>query len=385
MMPDTPLKQVPLHEQHIALGARMVPFAGYEMPVQYRFGVLREHLHARVAAGLFDVSHMGQIVLRPRSGNLVDAALGLERLTPTDVVSLEPGRQRYALFTAPGGGIFDDLMISNLGTHYFLVVNASRKQEDEALLQTELQEVCQIEPLTDRALLAVQGPRAEAILSQFAPSVTSMRFMDAGRHSVMGIDCLVSRSGYTGEDGFEISVPAQHAAPLWEGLLRNPDLQPTGLGTRDTLRLEAGLCLYGNDIDLTTSPVEAGLEWSIQKSRRRGGARSGGFPGAENILPQISGGGLPGAGAVLRRLAGLRPESRPVRAGAALFAEEDSVDPVGRVTSGGFGPTVNGPVAMGYLPTGNSQIGTRLFAEVRGDRYAVTVEDLPFVAHRYKR
>jgi aminomethyltransferase len=385
MMPDTPLKQVPLHEQHIALGARMVPFAGYEMPVQYRFGVLREHLHTRVAAGLFDVSHMGQIVLRSRSGNLIDAALGLERLTPTDIVSLEPGRQRYALFTAPGGGIFDDLMISNLGTHYFLVVNASRKQEDEALLQTELQEVCQIEPLTDRALLAVQGPRAEAILSQFAPSVTSMRFMDAGRHSVMGIDCLVSRSGYTGEDGFEISVPAQHAAPLWEGLLRNPDLQPTGLGARDTLRLEAGLCLYGNDIDLTTSPVEAGLEWSIQKSRRRGGARSGGFPGAENILPQISGGGLPGAGAVLRRLAGLRPESRPVRACAALFAEEDSVDPVGRVTSGGFGPTVNGPVAMGYLHTGYSQIGTRLFAEVRGDRYAVTVGDLPFVAHRYKR
>lgn len=385
MTPNTPLKQVPLHEQHTALGARMVPFAGYEMPVQYRSGVLKEHLHTRVAASLFDVSHMGQIVLRSRSGNLMDAALGLERLTPADIVSLGPGRQRYALFTVRGGGIFDDLMVANFGTWYFLVVNASRKHEDEALLHTELQKICEIEPLTDRALLAVQGPRAEAILSQYAPTVASMRFMDAGRHSVKGIECLVSRSGYTGEDGFEISVPARHAASLWEILLQNQELLPAGLGARDSLRLEAGLCLYGNDIDLTTSPVEAALEWSIQKSRRQAGTRAGGFPGADIILPQIEAGGLQGADGVSQRRVGLRPESRPVRAGSPLFGGESSVDPIGHVTSGGFGPTVNGPVSMGYVSSGYAQPGTRLYAEVRGERYAAVVQTLPFVAHRYKR
>ena len=344
------------------------------MPVQYRAGVLREHLHTRAAASVFDVSHMGQILIRPRSGNLADAALGLERLTPADFVSLQPGRQRYALFTVPGGGIFDDLMAANFGTHYFLVVNASRKREDAALLQTELQETCEIELLTDHALLAVQGPRAEAILSRIAPSVTGMRFMDAGLHSVMGIDCLVSRSGYTGEDGFEISVPARRAVELWETLLRNPDLQPAGLGARDSLRLEAGLCLYGNDIDLTTTPVEAALEWSIPKTR----LQAGGFPGADVVLSQIESG-------VTRRRVGLRPESRPVRAGADLFADERTADTIGHVTSGGFGPTVNGPISMGYVSTGYSQAGTKLFADVRGERYPVSVHDLPFVAHRYKR
>jgi aminomethyltransferase len=352
----------------------MVPFAGYEMPVQYRSGVLREHLHTRAAASIFDVSHMGQILIRPRSGNLADAALALERLTPADIVSLTPGRQRYALFTVPGGGIFDDLMAANFGRHYFLVVNASRKQEDAALLQTELHETFEIEPLNDRALLAVQGPKSEAILSQMAPSVTGMRFMDAGPHSVTGIDCLVSRSGYTGEDGFEISVPARYAASLWEMLLRNPDLQPAGLGARDSLRLEAGLCLYGNDIDLTTSPVEAALEWSIPKSRRQ----TGGFPGADVILPQFQAG-------VTRRRVGLRPESRPVRAGAVLFVDERTADPIGHVTSGGFGPTVNGPVSMGYVSSGYSRVGTKLFADVRGERCPVSVQNLPFVAHRYTR
>lgn len=356
----------------------MVPFAGYEMPVQYRSGVLREHLHTRAAASVFDVSHMGQILIRPRSGNVADAALGLERLTPADFVSLAPGRQRYALFTVPGGGIFDDLMAANFGTHYFLVVNASRKQEDATLLQTELQETCEIEPLTDRALLAVQGPQAAAILSQIAPSVTGMRFMDAGPHPVMGIDCLVSRSGYTGEDGFEISVPSRYAGWMWETLLRNPDLQPAGLGARDSLRLEAGLCLYGNDIDLGTSPAEAALEWSIPKSRRYAGDRPGGFPGADVILPQIEKG-------VSRLRVGLRPESRPVRAGAPLFAEERTADPVGHVTSGGFGPSLNGPVSMGYVSNAWSRVGTKLFADVRGERYPVSVQELPFVAHKYKR
>lgn len=378
-MTEIPLTQVPLHGQHTALGAKMVPFAGYEMPLQYRSGVLREHLHTRTAASLFDVSHMGQIVLRPRSGNLMDAALGLERITPADIVSLECGRQRYALFTVPGGGIFDDLMIANFGDHFFMVVNASRKREDEALLRAELEEVCEVEPLTDHALLSVQGPRAEAVLSECAPSVTSMKFMDVGRHSVRGIECLISRSGYTGEDGFEISVPARDAESLWEILRRNQELQPAGLGARDSLRLEAGLCLYGNDIDLTTSPVEAGLEWSIQESRRHGGGRVGGFPGADVILPQIEPGGIS------RRRVGLRPESRPVRAAAPLFARESDMDPIGRVTSGGFGPTVNGPVSMGYVSSGYSQIGTHLYAEVGGERYAAVVRKLPFVAHRYRR
>jgi aminomethyltransferase len=381
----TPNKQVPLHAQHIALGARMIPFAGYEVPVHYRPGVLREHLHTRAAVSLFDVSHMGQIVLRPCSGNLKDAALGLERVTPADIVWLDPGRQRYALLTVPGGGIFDDLMVANFEDHYFLVVNASRKQEDELRLRTELRDICEVEPLTHHALLAVQGPRAEAVLSQWAPSVTGMRFMDAGRHSVSGIECVVSRSGYTGEDGFEISVSARDAASLWAILLQNQELQPAGLGARDSLRLEAGLCLYGNDIDLTTSPVEAGLEWSIPKSRRQAGVRAGGFPGEDVILPQIEAGGSRGIGGVSRRRVGLRPESRPVRAGAALFGHENSADAIGHVTSGGFGPTVNGPVSMGYVPSDYSQIGTRLYAEVGGERYAAVVENLPFVAHRYKR
>lgn len=357
----------------------MVPFAGYEMPVQYRSGVLREHLHTRAAASLFDVSHMGQMVLRPRSGSLMDAALALERLTPADIVSLGFGRQRYALFTVPGGGIFDDLMVANLANSFLLVVNASRKHEDEALLRAGLETICEIEPLTDHALLSVQGPRAEAVLSRYAPSVTGMKFMDVGRHSVSDIDCLISRSGYTGEDGFEISVSARHVESLWEILLRNPELQPAGLGARDSLRLEAGLCLYGNDIDLSTSPVEAALEWSIQPARRTAGARAGGFPGADVILPQID------AGGVSRRRVGLRPESRPARAGAALFDGENDTHPIGHVTSGGFGPSVNGPVSMGYVPGGSSRIGTHLYAEVGGERYAAIVQTLPFVAHRYKR
>lgn len=375
---DSGLREVPLHHQHVALGAKMVPFAGYSMPVQYSAGVLKEHLHTRASAGVFDVSHMGQIVIRPRSGNLADAALGLERLVPADILSLAPGRQRYALFTVPGGGISDDLMVTNFGTHFLLVVNASRKAEDEALLRTGLEKTCEIELVEDRALIAVQGPRSEAILAPWAPGVAGMKFMDAGWHSVMGIDCMVSRSGYTGEDGFEISVPNESAAKLWDTLLQNTELLPIGLGARDSLRLEAGLCLYGNDIDLTTNPAEAALDWSIQKSRRAGGARAGGFPGADVILPQLQSGAA-------RRLVGLRPASRPVRGGASLFAGEQSTDVIGRVTSGGFGPSVNGPVSMGYVDCGFADVETCLFAEVRGERTPISVADMPFVAHRYQR
>src|SRR5216684_6671791 len=250
------LKRTPLHALHVASGGKMVPFAGYDMPVQFASGVLREHLHTREAAGLFDVSHMGQIALRPKSGKLEDAALALERLVPQDILSVAPGRQRYAQFTNETGGILDDLMVANFGSHLFLVVNAACKAEDEAHLRAGLSNTCVIEPLRNRALIALQGPKAESVLATLCPDAPAMRFMDAGPHRVGGIDCFVSRSGYTGEDGFEISVPAEQAEALASALLENSDVLPIGLGARDSLRLEAGLCLYGHDIDATTTPVE---------------------------------------------------------------------------------------------------------------------------------
>jgi len=375
----TPLNRTPLHGLHVALGGKLVPFAGYEMPVQYATGVLREHLHTRGSAGLFDVSHMGQIKLRAKSGRVEDAALALERLVPQDIVAIAPGRQRYAQFTDEAGGILDDLMVANFGDHLFLVVNAACKAADEVHLRQHLSETCVIEPLTDRALIALQGPKAESVLARFYAEAPAMRFMDAGPHRVAGIACFVSRSGYTGEDGFELSVPAEHAEALAKDLLADSDVLPIGLGARDSLRLEAGLCLYGHDIDLTTTPVEAALEWSVQKSRRRGGARAGGFPGASGILEQFA------AGAPRRRV-GLRPEGRaPVREGAALFADEASSESIGKVTSGGFGPSLNAPVAMGYLPSSLAAPGTRVFAEVRGQRLPCRVAATPFVPNTYKR
>jgi aminomethyltransferase len=376
------LKRTPLHALHLARGAKMVPFAGYEMPVQYPSGVMKEHLHTRSHAGLFDVSHMGQIALHAKSGQVEDAAAALERLVPQDIVSVAPGRQRYAQFTNDSGGILDDLMVANFGTYLFLVVNAACKAEDEAHLRGHLSDVCIIEPLPDRALLALQGPKAESVFSKFCADAAAMRFMDAGPRRVQiegfGIDCFVSRSGYTGEDGFEISVPADHAEALAAALLGDSCVLPIGLGARDSLRLEAGLCLYGHDIDATTTPIEAGLAWSIQRSRRDVGKRPGGFLGADVILNQFGG--------VSRCRVGLRPEGRaPVREGAKLFADDTSPDAIGVVTSGGFGPSVNAPVAMGYVPATHPADGTRLFAEVRGQRLAVRVKDLPFVPHNYKR
>jgi aminomethyltransferase len=357
----------------------MVPFAGYDMPVQYAAGVLREHLHTRAGAGLFDVSHMGQLVLRAKSGKVLDAALALERLVPQDIAAVAPGRQRYAQFTNSDGGILDDLMVANFGDHLFLVVNAACKAEDEVHLRGHLSDVCEIESLPDRALIALQGLRAETVLTKFCADASAMKFMDAGPRRVGGHDCFVSRSGYTGEDGFEISVPAQHAEALVTALLDNSDVMPIGLGARDSLRLEAGLCLYGHDIDTMTTPVEGALEWSVQKSRRNGGARAGGFPGAEKILTQFA------TGATRRRV-GLRPEGRaPVREGAALFADATSAEPIGKVTSGGFGPSLNAPVAMGYLPSSLSAVGTSAFAEVRGQRLPLTVAAMPFVPNTYKR
>jgi aminomethyltransferase len=376
---DIPLKRTPLYGLHVASSAKMVPFAGYEMPVQFAAGVLKEHLHTRAAAGLFDVSHMGQILLRATSGDVGDAALALERLVPQDIVAIAPGRQRYAQFTNEAGGILDDLMAANFGQALFLVVNAACKDADLALLRENLSDVCVIEPLADRALLALQGPKAAHVLGKFSAGVAQMKFMDAGPRKIAGHDCFVSRSGYTGEDGFEISVPAEQAEQLARLLLTDEDVLPIGLGARDSLRLEAGLCLCGHDIDTSTTPVEAALEWSIQKSRRKGGARPGGFPGADKILGQLE------SGASTRRV-GLRAEGRaPVREGAQLFTDATSQTSVGKVTSGGFGPSLNAPVAMGYLPSALTGIGTQVFAEVRGQRLPLKVAATPFVPNSYKR
>jgi glycine cleavage system T protein (aminomethyltransferase) len=376
---ESPLKRTPLHALHVASGAKMVPFAGYDMPVQFAAGVLKEHLHTRAAAGLFDVSHMGQILLRAKSGDTRDAALALERLVPQDIVAIAPGRQRYAQFTDEAGGILDDLMVANFGQALFLVVNAACKDADEALLREKLSDDCVIEPLGDRALLALQGPKAAHVLGKFSAGLSEMKFMDAGPRKIASHDAFVSRSGYTGEDGFEISVPADQAEQLARLLLTDENVLPIGLGARDSLRLEAGLCLCGHDIDTSTTPVEAALEWSIQKSRRKGGARPGGFAGAEKILGQLE------SGAPYRRV-GLKAEGRaPVREGAQLFSDATSATSVGKVTSGGFGPSLNAPVAMGYLPAALTNVGTQVYAEVRGQRLPLKVAATPFVPNNYKR
>jgi aminomethyltransferase len=375
---DRPRLKTPLHSLHVELGARMTAFAGYEMPVQYPLGVLKEHLHTRAAAGLFDISHMGQIVLRAKFGDVRNACRALERLVPVDIIDLAPGRLRYAFFTNALGGMLDDLMVANCGDHLLLVVNAACKEADEAHLRAQLGNECDVEQL-DRALIALQGPKAEAAFALLAPECMSMRFMDARALTLMGAECMVMRSGYTGEDGFEISIPADIAREIAEELLANTCVAPIGLGARDSLRLEAGLCLYGSDIDERTTPVEAGLSWAIQKVRRRRGAREGGFPGAEIILGQLE-------HEAARHRVGLRPEGRaPVRAGAPLFAAEDASVQIGTVTSGGFGPSLNAPIAMGYLPTALAVPGTTVFAELRGKRLPVAVTVLPFIEPKYKR
>jgi aminomethyltransferase len=377
--PDAPVARTPLHALHLRLGGRMVPFAGHELPVQYTGGIIREHLHTRRAAGLFDISHMGQIVVRPRSGRLPDAAAALETLVPADVRGLGPGRQLYTLFTDETGGVLDDLMVSNQGDHLLLVVNAAGRVADAAHLQAGLGTSCLVEPRFERALIALQGPRAGEVLATLVPATADMRFMEARSVIWAGQACSVSRSGYTGEDGFEIGIAAEAAENLCEALLRHPAVAPAGLGARDSLRLEAGLCLYGADLDRNTTPVEAALEWTVPKVRRAGGARAGGFPGAAVILRQLAGGAP-------RRRVGLRPEGRaPVRAGAALFRAEDDAAPIGAVTSGGFGPSLDAPIAMGYVPAAAAAPGTRLLADLRGRRVPVAVVPLPFVPHRYRR
>ncbi len=371
------LRRTPLHALHLELGGKMVPFAGYEMPVQYALGVLREHQHTRAAAGLFDVSHMGQVILR-HAGGYGPLAQALEALVPVDVLGLGAKRQRYGFFTSETGGILDDLMITNRHDHVLMVVNAACKQADIAHLEAGLPGV-EVTEIRDRALLALQGPAAEAVLAPILPGCEIMKFLDTGIFDGEFGELWVSRSGYTGEDGFEISVPAGQAEALARRLLAHEAVAPVGLGARDSLRLEAGLCLYGHDIDETTSPVEAGLSWAIQKVRRRGGAREGGFPGAARILAELEDGPA-------RRRVGLLPEGRaPMREGTELYDDAEAGAPVGRVTSGGFGPSVGKPVAMGYVPAGLSAPGTQLFGEVRGRRLPVQVAALPFVPARFRR
>ena len=374
-----PLLRTPLHKFHVERGARLVAFAGYEMPVQYPTGILTEHLHTRAAAGLFDVSHMGQIAVRPISGQLEDAAHALERLLPIDLIGLAQGRQRYALFTNEAGGLLDDLMVANRGDHLLLVVNAACKAADLAHLRQHLEEACRIDPLPDRALIALQGPLAQAALARLAPAVAAIGFMEVRTVPILGADCEISRSGYTGEDGFEISVAADRVEALARALCEYRSVMPIGLGARDSLRLEAGLCLYGSDLDSTTTPVMASLEWTIPRVRRAVGSRAGGFLGAEVILRQLSQGAP-------RRRVGLKVEGRtPVRGGANLYADEISANTIGLATSGGFSPTAQAPIAMGYVDKNHVAAGQRIFAEVRGKRIALRLCDLPFVAHHSKR
>lgn len=370
--------RTPLHALHVRLGAKMVPFAGYAMPLHYPAGLLKEHLHCRAQAGLFDVSHMGQFALVARSGGYDALARALEALIPIDLVDLSPGRQRYGFLTNGEGGILDDLMAARIGDRIVLVVNAANKAADATHLRRHLPDGIALEPIPN-ALIALQGPSAEAILSLLASEAAAMRFMEARDIDILGAPCTLTRSGYTGEDGYEISVPEDRAEALSEALLADERVRPIGLGARDSLRLEAGLCLHGADIGTGTNPVEAALTWAIPPVRRRGGARAGGFPGADRILDEAVRGPA-------RRRVGLAPEGRmPVRAGAVLYAREEEDMPVGAVTSGGFGPSLQAPVAMGYLPAALAEPGTRVLAEVRGQRVPVVVTQLPFVPTRFKR
>jgi glycine cleavage system T protein len=373
---DEPLLKTPLHAEHVALGARMVPFAGYDMPVQYSTGILTEHNWTREHAGLFDVSHMGQAALVGPDHETT--ARALEALVPADIVNLKPGQQRYSQLLSDEGGILDDLMVTRPADpaadgRLLLVVNASMKEADYAHMEARLPAGVKLVRFEDRALLAIQGPKAAEVVARLAPDTADMTFMAVRPTKLAGLDVHLSRSGYTGEDGYEISVADKDAVALWRALLADPEVKPIGLGARDSLRLEAGLCLYGHDIDTNTSPIEAGLTWSIQKRRRE----EGGFPGAARIQREIKDGPA-------RVRIGLKPDGRaPAREGT-LITTPDGRE-VGIVTSGGFGPTVNGPVAMGYVSRDVSAIGTDLHLMVRGKPLPAKVAAMPFTPHRYKR
>jgi aminomethyltransferase len=375
---DATLKRTPLFALHAELGAKMVPFAGYEMPVQYPLGVLKEHLWTREKAGLFDVSHMGQALLIAEDGRHETAARALEALVPADIAALKPGQQRYTQLLNDNGGIIDDLMVTRSMAagdegRLYLVVNAACKDTDYAHISARLPSGVRLEPMTDRALLALQGPAAREIMARLSPQAATLGFMQASNAKVGPFDCHVSCSGYTGEDGFEISIAADKSVELARLLLADSSVQPIGLGARDSLRLEAGLCLYGHDIDETTSPVEAALVWSMQKRRRV----EGGFPGAARIRKELAVGPP-------RLRVGIQPQGRaPAREGTEILS--GSGDRIGIVTSGGFGPTANGPVAMGYVGAAHAKSGTPVQLVVRGKPLSAAVCDLPFVPHRYIR
>ena len=361
------LKQTPLAALHRKLGAKMVAFAGYDMPLQYA-GILAEHRHTRTAASLFDVSHMGQAILRGP-----EAHAALETMVVGDIQGLSAGSVRYTLLTNEAGGIIDDMMVVNGGPYLVIVVNAARREADFAHIRARIGHRVDMEIWDDRALLALQGPAAAAVLTRFGPAVRHMLFMTMENLRISDVRCGITRSGYTGEDGYELTVPGEHAVKLAHTLLAEPEVKPAGLGARDTLRLEAGLCLYGNDIDETTTPVEAGLAWTINKRRRA----EGGFPGAEIILRQLAEGPA-------RRRVGLRLDGRaPARAGAVIVDGHGAE--VGRVTSGGFGPTVEAPIAMGYVRSDLAEPETPLGIVVRGNTLPARVSALPFVPHRYAR
>ncbi|WP_408872415.1 glycine cleavage system aminomethyltransferase GcvT [Gluconobacter roseus] len=373
------LQRTPLYDLNLELGAKMVPFAGFEMPIQFPAGLMTEHLHTREKAGLFDVSHMGQIRIAAKSGDVKDAAAALETLVPADFVGLAAGRQRYGLLTNEKGGILDDLMVANMGKDLLVVVNAGCKVQDADRIEKALSDRCVVTRQFDRALMALQGPAAEAALVSLCPAVKDMRFMDVIETELAGVPVTVSRSGYTGEDGFEIGCAGADAEKIARAILAQPDVLPIGLGARDSLRLEAGLCLYGNDIDVTTTPVEASLGWAIQKARREGGVREGGYPGADVVLKQARDG-------VERKRVGLVADGRaPVRAGAKLFADAEGQKEIGVVTSGAFGPSVKAPVAMGYVTPDHAAVDTPVFAELRGKYVPLHVRAMPFVAPGFKR
>jgi aminomethyltransferase len=366
------LLKTPLHALHLELGAKMVEFGGYDMPVNFPGGIIAEHRHCRESAALFDVSHMGQLRL---VGD--EAAKALETLVPVDVIDLAVGKQRYAFFTNANGGILDDLMITRRSNDLFVVVNAACKAADTRHLVTHIGHRCNIVPLPDRALLALQGPKAVTALARLSPEVTALTFMTGGSFIINGVECFVTRSGYTGEDGFEISVPADASVALAKALLSQPEVKPAGLGARDTLRLEAGLCLYGHDINQTTTPVEAGLTWAIQKVRRPGGARAGHYPGAAAIEGQLA------TGPTMKRVGLLGLERVPVREGAPLVDAQGRK--LGHVTSGTLAPTVNQPIAMAYLAANHALPSHEVYAEVRNKRQPMRVTALPFAQHRYHR
>jgi len=381
---SAPLLQTPLHALHLELGARMVPFAGYSMPVQYPAGILAEHRQCRHEAALFDVSHMGQLLLK---GD--DAATALETLVPVDIVGLALNKQRYALFTNAQGGIMDDLMVTHRDDGLFVIVNAACKDADLRHLRERIGNRCDIVTQFDRGLLALQGPMAVHAMARLSPGIEKLTFMTGGFFKVDGIPCYVTRSGYTGEDGFEVSVAAADTDALARKLLEQPEVKPVGLGARDSLRLEAGLCLYGNDIDTTTTPVEASLNWAMQKVRRTGGARAGGFPGAAKVLAQLTASTVGAAGhtdhdTLKRKRVGLVALERiPVRDGTVLQSFEGQ--DIGLVTSGLLGPTADRCIAMGYVATAFAEPGTRIQAIVRGKPVPMEVSTMPFVPTRYYR